>query len=124
MGLFPGESPTMSSRASLRSRSWQRWPSASFPRASAAATAGRVPMADRPDPIRGGLVRRSFPSGGVPPRTRPEFSGDCFACVPSYFLAGHWAGKSRQIPACLPEKYGRSCVLPVKVRQIAGIWPV
>jgi hypothetical protein len=38
--------------------------------------------------------------------------------------ASHWAGRSRQIPACLPEKYGRSCVLPVKVRQIAGIWPI
>ena len=37
---------------------------------------------------------------------------------PSVVLAGHWvghwAGKSRHIPACLPEKYGRSCVLPVK----------
>ena len=38
--------------------------------------------------------------------------------------ARHWAGKSRHIPACLPEKYGRSCVLPVKSRQYAGIWPV
>ena len=25
----------------------------------------------------------------------------------------HWAGKSRHIPAFLPEKYGRSCILPV-----------
>ena len=40
------------------------------------------------------------------------------------FWARHWAGKCRQIPACLPEKYGRSCVLPVKSRQDAGIWTV
>ena len=25
---------------------------------------------------------------------------------------GHWAGKSRHTPACLPEKYGRSSMLP------------
>jgi hypothetical protein len=39
------------------------------------------------------------------------------------FWADHWAGKPRHIPACLPEKYGRSCVLPVKSRHLAGIWP-
>jgi len=43
---------------------------------------------------------------------------------PSVARAGHWAGKSRHIPACLPEKYGRSYGLPVKVGQNAGIWPI
>jgi hypothetical protein len=44
--------------------------------------------------------------------------------VQVWFWAGHWAGKSRQIPAGLPEEYGRSCILHVKVRQNAGIWPI
>jgi len=42
--------------------------------------------------------------------------------IPCVRWAGDWAGKSRRIPARLPEKYGRSCVLPGKVPQDAGIW--
>jgi hypothetical protein len=34
--------------------------------------------------------------------------------------AGHWAGKSQNSPECLPEKYGRLCVLPGKSRHFAG----
>jgi hypothetical protein len=66
------------------------------------------------------------------PRTRSKWIGLCpvgFQRSQPYVYwsaiwARHWAGRSRQIPACLPERYGRSYVLPVKIRKIAGIWPV